>query len=886
MSSQETFDANLYSRQVYAIGGEVMSKLVNSRIIITGMSGLGVEIAKNVILQGCKEVLLHDQTKISAYDVGTNYFATEQDIGKWTVDVVQPKLAELNSYVKVNSSKDLLKLDTIKEYTVFICVDCDRIETNFFDTLREFNVKIIRCATKGLTGQVFCDFGKEFIVSDPDGEQLDTGLIEFIQDDIVSTLQEHNLTNSDIVQINNVEYPVKFINRKQFSIGANITVEPNTIYTQVKKPQTFNHLSYSESLKNPKFVLTDYSDFSRSEKLHAMYTTTAITFEEFKEQALANFSEIEDTLLEKYWYTKDGKLVPINSIIGGIVALEVTKACGHKYTPIDQWLYYDAFTCLPDNYKSFVKNDVSRYNTQIEVFGKDIQQKLYDAKYFIVGSGAIGCELLKNFSMMGIGHIIVTDPDHIEKSNLSRQFLFRNEDIKSPKSLVAVKRVSEMNPLIKVEARTDKMCKETENKYDEEFYQSLTGVANALDNVSARVYVDSRCVLHKKSLLESGTLGTKCNTQIIIPHVTESYGSMRDPEEKTIPMCTIKSFPNNIHHCIQYARELFEEQFKELFDIDASNNEKLVKIYNRIPVDWNDCVSLARQEFDIQFDKNIVDLTTEHPIDEVKDDGSLYWSAGKKFPTRIVFDENNEMHTSFINHYTHILANTFNIVEDNKTNTKLLSLSNSHLNDSEMMWLKRVVQNMNIQEFEKDDDSNYHIDFITVMSNLRAINYGIQTESRHAIKGIAGKIIPAMASVTSIVAGLVSMELYKLLQGFNKVDQYRNVFANPAINYYGNSDPIEAKKNNGYTLWDSDVFEYDPTIKEIIDFCKTKHNAVIDTVIMGTMFVYSEMYGHEDRLEKTVSQILKEKETPFTTPLIVSVSGNDNMELPDIVINV
>jgi len=50
-------------------------------------------------------------------------------------------------------------------------------------------------------------------------------------------------------------------------------------------------------------------------------------------------------------------------------------------------------------------------------------------------------------------------------------------------------------------------------------------VANALDNVEARVYMDRRCVYYNKSLLESGTLGTKGNVQVIIPKLTESYSS-------------------------------------------------------------------------------------------------------------------------------------------------------------------------------------------------------------------------------------------------------------------------------------------------------------------------------------------------------------------------
>jgi molybdopterin/thiamine biosynthesis adenylyltransferase len=60
----------------------------------------------------------------------------------------------------------------------------------------------------------------------------------------------------------------------------------------------------------------------------------------------------------------------------------------------------------------------------------------------MIGAGAIGCELLKNYAMLGLGTgsdggIIVTDPDVIEVSNLNRQFLFREKHLRKPKSQTA-----------------------------------------------------------------------------------------------------------------------------------------------------------------------------------------------------------------------------------------------------------------------------------------------------------------------------------------------------------------------------------------------------------------------------------------------------------------
>lgn len=134
------------------------------------------------------------------------------------------------------------------------------------------------------------------------------------------------------------------------------------------------------------------------------------------------------------------------------------------------------------------------------------------------------------------------------KSHLN-SFLIR---LQNSKSIAAQNAIFKMNPQLqgKIMAKQDRVGEDTEHIFNDDFWEKLDGVTNALDNVEARKYVDRRCVYYRKPLLESGTLGTKGNTQVVIPFMTESYSSSQDPPEKSIPMCTLHNFPNSIEHTI------------------------------------------------------------------------------------------------------------------------------------------------------------------------------------------------------------------------------------------------------------------------------------------------------------------------------------------------
>ncbi len=91
---------------------------------------------------------------------------------------------------------------------------------------------------------------------------------------------------------------------------------------------------------------------------------------------------------------------------------------------MDQWLHFDAFEVLPESPVSEPAPPASRYSHQISVFGAAFQDELQRQKTFLTGCGALGCELLKNYALMGIataegGIIHCTDNDHIKVQNYS-----------------------------------------------------------------------------------------------------------------------------------------------------------------------------------------------------------------------------------------------------------------------------------------------------------------------------------------------------------------------------------------------------------------------------------------------------------------------------------
>ncbi|KAI4823490.1 hypothetical protein KUCAC02_012073 [Chaenocephalus aceratus] len=973
-------DEGLYSRQLYVLGHAAMKRMQNSNVLISGMRGLGVEIAKNVILAGVRSVTVHDQGVAEWRDLASQFYLREADLGKNRAEVSRLRLAELNNYVPVTAFTETLTEDFMTDFQVVVLTNSNIEEQQ---QLGEFchtkGIKLVIADTRGLFGQLFCDFGDEMLVLDTNGEQPLSSMISMITKDnqaVVTCLDEtrHGFESGDYVTFTEVQgmtelngcspVEIKVLGPYTFSICDTtgfMDYIRGGIVSQVKMPKKIAFKSISSSMAEPEFVLTDFAKFDRPGQLHVGFQAihafqkkhnhlpapwNKADGEEFltlakevnaAQTGLAKVEQLDEALIKKLSFVAAGDLAPLNAFIGGLAAQEVMKACTGKFMPLMQWLYFDALECLAEQEGGAELTEEEcaprncRYDGQIAVFGTKLQEMLGKQRYFLVGAGAIGCELLKNFAMIGLacgkGEVIVTDMDTIEKSNLNRQFLFRPSDVTKMKSDTAAAAVKQMNPSIRITGHQNRVGPDTERVYDDDFFESLDGVTNALDNVDARMYMDRRCVYYRKTLTGVRYFGYQ-------RQCAESYSSSQDPPEKSIPICTLKNFPNAIEHTLQWARDEFEGLFKQPAEnsiqylSDPKFMERTLKLPGAQPVEvleavykslvtdcphsWADCVAWARNHWQCQYSNNIRQLLHNFPPRAEKQ--NILTSSGcpllvrpKRCPHGLDFSTSNELHLDYVVAAANLFAQSYGlkgsadragvikILQDVKVipftpRSGELQNSNSSVDDSRLDDLKVQLPSPEAStfklcavDFEKDDDTNFHMDFIVAI---------IQPENRHKSKLIAGKIIPAIATTTAAVVGLVCLELIKIIQGHKKLESFKNGFMNLALPFFAFSEPIAAPSHKYYeidwTLWDRfEVTGLPPngeemTLRQFLDYFKTEHKLEITMLSQGVSMLYSFFMPAaklKERLDlpmtEIVTKVSKKKLGKHVKALVFELCCND-----------
>ena len=1002
---KKKIDENLYSRQIFTIGKETMDKIVNLKILIFGLRGLGIETAKNIILSGPKEVSISDKSICKINDLGANFYLNETNVNKNTLEEsCINKLKELNPYVNVNIYKGS-STDDMKKYDIIIITEIKRIDEilNINNFCRQNKKYFIYALNFGLTGFLFNDFGNEHYIYDLNGEKKISYNISYIKQKkdsykiMIDTKEDETLEfqeNEDITikNVKGLEFLnnsgpkkiIKIYNNGCFEIEMKNSLSKGNyisggIVEEYKSQKKKEFESFSDNFIKPSenFIKIDSKKNKTNILLHCAFV--ALHFYYFKNNSLPelnNLEQVEELIklsedyykilkqkFEKHLEIKEKKKIsliefdknylikvfqwskaelnPICAFLGGIISQEAIKVTG-KYTPIYQWLRFDFFEVVEN-----IPNDANRsllncrYDDQIAIFGQQFQEKLENLNIFMVGAGALGCEYIKNFGLMGIsckkGKLTVTDNDNISLSNLNRQFLFHKNDIgeNSSKSFVAKREALKMNKNMNIKDYQLLVNDSTRDIFDDEFFETQDIIISAVDNIKARKYLDKKCTFYNKIFIDSGTEGTKATSDIYYPDKTICFNDLNIQEKNEVASCTLKNFPTKIEHCIKFAKNVFLEIFEQNIrniKLILEDEEQFKKILNKIS-------DFQELYLTLEIYKNIINIINNPTLSSIIKFSYFIFIYYFEYNINLLLKEikesfnippkpleiniNDENTLLYFESFYNICCDILNLnknysiekikneimkfqqnIKINNNISEMKGLINSFENN-ELSVIKKNKNNIKEKinlikpiKFEKDDDENYHINFILSFSNLRASNYSIEPSNFLNVKEVAGNIIPAIASTTAAVTGIACLQIYTALQT-NNIKLFKNIFFNLAISYFDLSTPEEKRYftdipeteksaaikmiPNQYTVWEKIDF-VGPKLKpkDILNYFKDKYNVKIENINFNKTTLISTEDDDSDEsknLEKSIEELIEEK-TNFhinnkTKYIQLEVSGCD-----------
>lgn len=345
----------------------------------------------------------------------------------------------------------------LKQFSTCIVTDLHKSEllVKVNNVCRENGVRFLCGEVYGLFGYSFTDFGPDFQVLDADGEEYKSVFISSLTIDanneaLIEVIDQkpHNLEVNDLISLSELKTDtnssdqadiinhlasvqlrvVKVLNSYSFKIDLQQVFQSSVvlkcgIFKKVKKTEHIEFRSLEQELDEPSLLFSDLSEekFSYPFLSHILVASYLelpenSTLQEFK-QIVANKSDkfksnlkqseldlLGSKLNSMFFHASKARFPPLAAFYGGTLAQEALKSVTNKFIPIKQWLYLDCseLSELDDStdYSTLQRND--RFDCLRVCFGGEATlNKLFKTKLFMVGCGAIGCEMLKNYAMLG-----------------------------------------------------------------------------------------------------------------------------------------------------------------------------------------------------------------------------------------------------------------------------------------------------------------------------------------------------------------------------------------------------------------------------------------------------------------------------------------------------
>lgn len=160
----------------------------------------------------------------------------------------------------------------------------------------------------------------------------------------------------------------------------------------------------------------------------------------------------------------------------------------------------------------------NRYSRQELFLGSKAQAQINEASVIIIGAGALGSVSAEMLARAGIGRLTIVDRDYVDLSNLQRQQLYTEADVRNqlPKAIAAKTRLEQINSEIIINS----FVEDVNGLNIEELINDHSIIVDATDNFETSLIINDAAVKHGIPYLFGACVGSYGLTYPIIPGET------------------------------------------------------------------------------------------------------------------------------------------------------------------------------------------------------------------------------------------------------------------------------------------------------------------------------------------------------------------------------
>lgn len=257
--------------------------------------------------------------------------------------------------------------------------------------------------------------------------------------------------------------------------------------------------------------------------------------------------------------------------------------------------------------------------------GEDGQYKLSKSKVLVIGAGGLGAAILPYLAAAGVGEIGIVDDDVIEISNLHRQVIYKSSAVGKSKVEEAKLMISELNPLIKVNAFAEKLS----GKNAISLFEKYDIVVDATDNISIKYLINDACLLTNKSMVYGSIFRFQGQVSVFNYQNGPTYRCLYPDENNNALNCEdagVIGISVGIIGMLQA-----NEVLKMILGIGEVLSGKIL-VYNilnneqqKYDFDKSDFQLISRESFEEKYNKSEVEeVNFESILDEINNDAVLF----------------------------------------------------------------------------------------------------------------------------------------------------------------------------------------------------------------------------------------------------------------------